>query len=205
MRHLVAAAFLPRSRYISRSNMGMMNAAVFPDPVTAFPTTSLPNSATGIVAAWIGVGAWNPSEVIDLMIGLERFIERKDVCSSEIPTSASDAKNAAFRSFSACVSSSESSEDEEAPSPSSSSWSSLSNPSLKSSLRSIGLSSSSSVARGSSSSPLPKPTKFSSPSSCDDSSSSSSPSSASSSPSSSFSSSSSSLSSSSSGRFLLFE
>ena len=55
-----------------------MNAAVFPEPVTAFPTMSFPIRATGIVAAWIGVGIVKPSVAIAFSKGRERFIERKE-------------------------------------------------------------------------------------------------------------------------------
>jgi hypothetical protein len=78
-RHLVATAFCPRSRYSNRSSIGMINAAVFPEPVTAPPTTSLPKSATGIVATWIGVGLLKPTVVRALRIGRDRFMVRKDV------------------------------------------------------------------------------------------------------------------------------
>jgi len=39
-----------------RARIGSANAAVFPVPVWARPTTCRPASSGGIVAAWIGVG-----------------------------------------------------------------------------------------------------------------------------------------------------
>jgi hypothetical protein len=36
--------------------MGRRNAAVFPDPVLAVPTTSLPARMAGMASAWMGVG-----------------------------------------------------------------------------------------------------------------------------------------------------
>ena len=39
-----------------RSRHGNINAAVLPDPVTARPQISLPVSASGTTAAWMGVG-----------------------------------------------------------------------------------------------------------------------------------------------------
>jgi hypothetical protein len=98
----------------------MINAAVFPEPVTAFPTISFPRRATGIVAAWIGVGIVKPKEVTALSRGRDKFMLRKDECCSD--GAMSDAKYAVFLSFSACVSSaSESSEESSEGSPSSSS------------------------------------------------------------------------------------
>jgi len=40
--------------------MGMTNAAVFPEPVLAMPTTSLLSRAKGIALRWIGVGTEKP-------------------------------------------------------------------------------------------------------------------------------------------------
>ncbi len=39
-----------------RDRIGIANAAVLPVPVWARPTTSLPSSSVGMVAAWIGEG-----------------------------------------------------------------------------------------------------------------------------------------------------
>lgn len=52
----------------------MMNAAVFPEPVTAPPTMSFPASATGIVLDWIGVGEVKPISAKPFKIGRERDI-----------------------------------------------------------------------------------------------------------------------------------
>ena|SRR5438552_5854658 len=41
---------------IKACNIGIANAAVFPDPVCARPIMSRPARASGIAAAWIGVG-----------------------------------------------------------------------------------------------------------------------------------------------------
>ena len=41
---------------LSFSNMGMRKAAVFPDPVLAMATTSLPSMMRGTVFRWMGVG-----------------------------------------------------------------------------------------------------------------------------------------------------
>lgn len=92
--------------------MGIVNAPVFPDPVTAPPTTSLPSNATGMVAAWIGVGVLKLIVVRALRMGRERFMVRKDLWTSE--DAASESKKAALRSISACVSGSVSSDEEEA-------------------------------------------------------------------------------------------
>jgi len=80
----------------------MVNAAVFPEPVTAPPTTSLPKSATGIVAACIGVGLMKPTVVRAFKIGRERFIVRNEEWTSV--EAAFESKKAALRSISACVS-----------------------------------------------------------------------------------------------------
>ena len=50
----------------SFSIIGTTNAAVFPDPVLAIPTTSCPSRTKGIVLRWIGVGIENPFLVIAL-------------------------------------------------------------------------------------------------------------------------------------------
>jgi hypothetical protein len=136
MRHRVVAACFPLSRYKRRSSKGMVKAAVLPEPVTAFPTTSLPNRATGIVAAWIGVGETNPRVVKAFWMGRDRFSVKKEVWLS---WGTSESKKAALRSFSACVS---------APEPSDKSLSS----SLADCSESDSSDSSSDVASGSSSS-----------------------------------------------------
>ncbi|KAL4973271.1 hypothetical protein BDW66DRAFT_142442 [Aspergillus desertorum] len=48
------------------SIIGITNAAVFPDPVRAIPTTSWSSMMTGIVLRWIGVGTENPFRVMAL-------------------------------------------------------------------------------------------------------------------------------------------
>ena len=40
---------------------GMANAAVLPEPVWDWPTTSLPVISTGIASAWMGDACSNPS------------------------------------------------------------------------------------------------------------------------------------------------
>lgn len=49
--------------------MGNMYAAVFPVPVAAHPHTSRPCRATGMVAAWIGVGLSYPK--LSMACGVE--------------------------------------------------------------------------------------------------------------------------------------
>jgi hypothetical protein len=47
----------------NRANAGIPNASVFPLPVSAIPTTSLPSNAGGQVHACTGVGSLNPVKV----------------------------------------------------------------------------------------------------------------------------------------------
>ena len=61
--------------YNNRSSIGVMNAAVFPDPVIALPQISLPINAMGIVCTCIGVGCTNPTWLKPFKIGRERFID----------------------------------------------------------------------------------------------------------------------------------
>jgi hypothetical protein len=56
----------------SRSSSGRVNAAVLPDPVTAEPTTSRPRRASGMQAAWMGVGVVYPRVEQALRSGRER-------------------------------------------------------------------------------------------------------------------------------------
>src|SRR5690349_11477703 len=89
--------------YKRRSRMGTINAAVFPEPVTAPPTTSLPNNATGIVFAWIGVGCENPTDARPRWMGLDRDIDWNDKFSPLAGVFAelsSGAKNASRRAAS---------------------------------------------------------------------------------------------------------
>ena len=58
--------------------MGMMKAAVLPEPVTAPPTRSLPRRAMGMVLSWIGVGVSKPTEARPRRIGLDRDIVWKE-------------------------------------------------------------------------------------------------------------------------------
>lgn len=51
--------------------MGRRKAAVLPEPVTAEPTTSFPNKATGMVFLWIGVGLVKERVDRPLRIGRE--------------------------------------------------------------------------------------------------------------------------------------
>src|ERR1700753_1652212 len=89
--------------------MGMINAAVFPEPVCAPPTTSLPRRATGIVLAWIGVGAAKPIEDMPFRIGRDKENVWKDelavveLVELRVGTGvgSSGAKNAFLRSSSA--------------------------------------------------------------------------------------------------------
>jgi len=46
----------------SRSAIGMVKAAVLPEPVSASPTRSEPVRATGMTAAWMGVGCSKPTK-----------------------------------------------------------------------------------------------------------------------------------------------
>ena len=84
-------AVMRRGRCISRSRAGSRNAAVFPEPVTADAHTSTPRSAGGITAAWIGVGAVNPSSETALRSGLESASEEKLVAAEEGSVSGSSA------------------------------------------------------------------------------------------------------------------
>mmetsp|Transcript_17379 Transcript_17379/g.42518 ORF Transcript_17379/g.42518 Transcript_17379/m.42518 type:complete len:231 (+) Transcript_17379:31-723(+) len=54
-----------------RMSIGSTNASVFPDPVSATATTSLPARSTGQVWAWMGIGALN-----SLTAGLRAFGRR---------------------------------------------------------------------------------------------------------------------------------
>ena len=53
----------------SFSNIGIKNAAVFPDPVRAIATTSFPSIISGIVLRCIGVGTLKPLFNIALYTG----------------------------------------------------------------------------------------------------------------------------------------
>lgn len=50
--------------YRSLSSIGSINAAVLPVPVAAHAHKSRPARASGIQAAWIGVGSMNPQLLI---------------------------------------------------------------------------------------------------------------------------------------------
>ena len=77
--------------------------------MAAHPHTSLPKRATGIVAAWIGVGCTKFMDEIAFMRGLERFISWKLLAgsmgrdsskkSSPIPRSSSTTSSLLFLSF----------------------------------------------------------------------------------------------------------
>jgi hypothetical protein len=51
----------------------MPKANVFPEPVTALPTTSCPLRISGIADAWMGVGFEKPNLAIDDNVKEERF------------------------------------------------------------------------------------------------------------------------------------
>lgn len=51
----------------------MPKASVFPEPVTALPTTSCPLRISGMADAWMGVGFENPKAAIDDNVWGERF------------------------------------------------------------------------------------------------------------------------------------
>lgn len=70
-------AAMRRARWRSRSRQGSRKAAVFPDPVTADPQMSVPRSAAGSTAAWIGVGRVYPSSPTALRSGFERSSSKK--------------------------------------------------------------------------------------------------------------------------------
>lgn len=54
------------------SSIGITNARVLPDPVTASATTSLQVRISGITAAWIGVMASKPSVLMHLSTGFDK-------------------------------------------------------------------------------------------------------------------------------------
>jgi hypothetical protein len=52
--------------------MGIAKAAVFPVPVRAWPKTSFPCKALGIIPAWTGEGVWYSARASASIMTLER-------------------------------------------------------------------------------------------------------------------------------------
>ena len=62
-----------------RVNAAIRNAAVLPVPVCDWPATSLPRSANGSAASWIGVSVTNPASRIPCMTGSGKSREAKSI------------------------------------------------------------------------------------------------------------------------------
>src|SRR5881409_2330211 len=62
-----------------RVTPAMTNAAVLPVPVCDCPATSLPRSASGSAASWIGVAVAKPASRIPCMTGAGRSREAKSI------------------------------------------------------------------------------------------------------------------------------
>ena len=65
--------------------MGIMKAPVFPDPVTAPPTTSFPIKAIGIALLWIGVGVVKPTDARPRRTGRDKEKDWKELDAEDFP------------------------------------------------------------------------------------------------------------------------
>lgn len=67
--------------------MGIINAAVLPDPVTADPRTSKPCSAIGMALRWMGVGLVKFIAWIARKSGRDKLRFKKEVVVSDLDLS----------------------------------------------------------------------------------------------------------------------
>lgn len=87
----------------SNSMAGIKKARVFPEPVLAAPSTSLPASSGGIALSWIGVMCVKPISARALVVGSESSSSenglRPDAFSSGTGTGAETPAEAMMRAF----------------------------------------------------------------------------------------------------------
>ena len=85
--------------------IGMENAAVLPEPVSAHPRTSRPEQITGMACAWMGVGLSNSLNLMSIEILVSRFMSSKDSIgggASSVPAGTSTVTSMRLRISSHC-------------------------------------------------------------------------------------------------------